>query len=916
MNYKVSLKRKSAWTLVLFLLFSVLINASTASVKKKSSADLKGHSPEVLLLFSFNYGLPAYDKIAPAIVSAMKNAGISPNNLYFEYLDMQRGDEASVNNNLASSIKDKYKNKKIDLIITVHVPALEFLRRNCQGAFPGVPVIALLAPENLSPGLPDNKVVLLPINPDFDGTLKIATGLLPSTKRVVYVSGKSLEDSTSEASAKKAFQNWKGKLEFTYTDSLSIEQIERLTSTLPQNTIVLFSSFFSDVTGQSFQPYDVWARLGRTCNVPVFGLYDVMLNNGVIGGSMISFEEEGSRAAKIAVDVLQGTFQLSKPVTVIPSDRVAAFDWKMLSAWRLDDKPLPEGSRVINYEPTFWEKYSLYVIFIMAFIILQWVLISLLLIQRRQKKAALEAMNQSEKKYRELFEANKDGISIFYVNQDDSLSRFIETNDAAAEMLGYTKEEFLAFFPPDLEDVNPLEVVKQRRDNILTYGFDSFETKLKHKEGHKVDVEVKVIPLVFEGRMALMNIVRDISARKQAETALKESEEKFRHAFEYSGTGTWILGIDGKIQKINSAIKDILGYNENEIVGASFNDFTITDHIVPSLSWYNKLIAGESDNAFFEKQYKRKDGKIITCQVSTSLIRDINKQPDFFITHIIDITEAKNAELELKKHKEHLEEIVKERTEKLLVEIKKKEEAEALLKDALAAEKDLNELKSRFISTASHEFRTPLTSVLMSAEIIQRYFHKWPPEKINENLERIKSAVTKLTGLMDDVISINRSDAGKVVLMPRECDVFDLCNKVIDDSHIRLRNDLNFVFTFSGERRVFNLDPKQVETILQNLLSNAIKYSVEGGMVEFKVTTRNEEIKVVISDTGIGIPDADIPRLFEPFHRADNAINVQGTGLGLSIVKNSVILHKGKIEVESKLGKGTSFIVTLPSIEA
>ena len=196
-----------------------------------------------------------------------------------------------------------------------------------------------------------------------------------------------------------------------------------------------------------------------------------------------------------------------------------------------------------------------------------------------------------------------------------------------------------------------------------------------------------------------------------------------------------------------------------------------------------------------------------------------------------DITQRIETENELKEYRDSLESIVAQRTQEidiinkeLLSEIEIKKQTEILLQQSLEKEKELNQLKSRFISTASHEFRTPLTSILSSAELIQRYGKKWDEEKYQEHLNRITNSVEYLTELMDDVLTVSRIESGKIQLSPSKINLFEICNKVVED--FKLKKDFNhlLIFKYNTNENEFYLDQKQIQIILQNLISNAVKY--------------------------------------------------------------------------------------------
>jgi signal transduction histidine kinase len=239
-------------------------------------------------------------------------------------------------------------------------------------------------------------------------------------------------------------------------------------------------------------------------------------------------------------------------------------------------------------------------------------------------------------------------------------------------------------------------------------------------------------------------------------------------------------------------------------------------------------------------------------------------------------------------------------------------ETEKLLQESLEKEKELSTLKSRFISTASHEFRTPLAAVLSSAEMIQRYSKTWSEEKFSQHLDRIKNSVEYLTKLMDDILTLSRADAGKIKFNPQPVDLHQICHRIVEESQINESDKHEIVFNYKPTQKIYTLDSNQINVILQNLISNALKYSPKGGKIEFNVSSCNNKIQFSVKDDGIGIPEKELPELFQSFHRATNSISIKGTGLGLSIVKNAVELLKGNITVESEIDKGSMFTVNIP----
>jgi len=219
----------------------------------------------------------------------------------------------------------------------------------------------------------------------------------------------------------------------------------------------------------------------------------------------------------------------------------------------------------------------------------------------------------------------------------------------------------------------------------------------------------------------------------------------------------------------------------------------------------------------------------------------------------------------------------------------------------------------------SHEFRTPLTTILGAAEILKYYGHKWDEDKKMKYLDRIYSTVKHMTGLLDDVLLLGRMESGRLELSPAPINIWEFCQSLVEELKLGIGKQhqitLSCGINCEPASATYNLDEKLLRHILINLLTNAIKYSPEGSTVNFQVSTKQkDQVKLQIQDQGIGIPLEDQKHLFESFHRAQNVGNIPGTGLGLSIVKKSVDLHQGEIVCHSQMDKGSTFIVTLPSI--
>ena len=232
---------------------------------------------------------------------------------------------------------------------------------------------------------------------------------------------------------------------------------------------------------------------------------------------------------------------------------------------------------------------------------------------------------------------------------------------------------------------------------------------------------------------------------------------------------------------------------------------------------------------------------------------------------------------------------------------------------ALEREQELSVLKTRFFSMASHEFRTPLSTALAAAQVLENSQDEWDnTEKRLRNLHRIQDSVRNMVQLLDDILTINRAETGKLAFNPKPLDLDLYCRQFVEEMQLSAGSQSALTFTCQGRSSPVCLDEKLLRSILANLLSNAIKYSPHGGTVALALAFQPDAVILRVQDQGIGILPEDQKQLFEPFHRGKNVRTIPGTGLGLMVVKKCVDLHHGTIHITSELGSGTTCIVTLP----
>ena len=397
--------------------------------------------------------------------------------------------------------------------------------------------------------------------------------------------------------------------------------------------------------------------------------------------------------------------------------------------------------------------------------------------------------------------------------------------------------------------------------------------------------------------------------------------------FENATEGIILTGKKGVILMANPATERMFGYSQEELVGNPV-EVLIPDQFRPHHhelreGFYHKpsnRVMGQGRELFG----RRKDGSNMPLEVSLSHYQREGEL--YVIAFIVDITLRKAIEADMLKQKAELEKVtgrirqlntelevkVEERTMILKEALQKLEQSQQELSEALDKEKQLNEIKSRFVSMASHEFRTPLTTVLSSASLLSKYTGAEDQEKRDKHISRIKNSVNNLNDILEDFLSLGKLNEGRIETRTEMVDLKQVLAEVIDEMKSQLKPGQSFNVSYPGNGEACT-DKKLFRNVLINLLSNAIKFSGEGKEIFIEGKQVGDKVCIQIRDQGIGISAEDQEHLFSSFFRAANAMNIQGTGLGLHIVKRYVDLLGGEIYLSSELNKGTTIEVRIPT---
>jgi len=367
--------------------------------------------------------------------------------------------------------------------------------------------------------------------------------------------------------------------------------------------------------------------------------------------------------------------------------------------------------------------------------------------------------------------------------------------------------------------------------------------------------------------------VDEMEERKRVDKALMAKTEELEKFFTLSLDLLGITDLHGNFLKVNNAFETTLGYPTSYFVNKNFAHFLHPDDVEITAEVVRRL------------------GEKVTTEGFINRYRTINGQYRSIEWHVVLVGERLYA-------------AARDVTERL--------QLEETLMATIAREKELSDLKSRFVSMASHEFRTPLATILMAAETLLNYWKKLDEERIHGKLNTVVEQVKHLTGIVTNVLQVSRIQEGKITFIPKETDLVNLVNSAVHSFNMDKTLQSKISFSSDLEEQNMPLDKQLMQQVMNNLLSNAVKYSQPDPHVEVSITRIDNDIQISVKDNGVGIPEQDMPNMFQPFFRAGNVFNIEGNGLGLTIVRECVRLHGGDVSFTSIQGKGSTFFVNLP----
>ncbi|MGA8145860.1 MAG: PAS domain S-box protein [Candidatus Acidiferrales bacterium] len=499
-----------------------------------------------------------------------------------------------------------------------------------------------------------------------------------------------------------------------------------------------------------------------------------------------------------------------------------------------------------------------------------------------ERKRTEDALRVSEDRYRLLFDTNPHSVWVFDI---DTLA-MIDVNEAAIRNYGYSREEFLA---RTIRDIRPAEDVAAIERNVARLGTtldDAGIWRHRKKDGTLIDVDVASCPLFYKGRNARLVVATDITKRKQAEEALRRSEERFRlmvkAVVDYA---ILMLDPNGNVVSWNEGAQRIKGYSAEEVLGKNFSVFYPLEDIEQGKP-QRELEVAAAEGRFEEEGWRmRKDGSTFWASVVLTALRDESGGLRGFAKVTRDITERRLKD-------------------------------EALVRAKEQAERS-NRFKDQFLSTMSHELRTPLNAVLGFSDLLREERYGPLNERQRRYITHIHTGGHHLLRLINDILDLSKIEAGRLELViesvpvEREfCEVLDALRPLAEKKSQTLLHDAESTIAVRA-------DPTRFRQVLMNLVGNAVKFTPEGGRITLDARLEDGKACINVTDNGPGIPPEEKKRIFDAFYQLRQSGKTQeGTGLGLAITQRLVELHGGELALDSEPGKGSRFYFSLPFAEA
>jgi two-component system, cell cycle sensor histidine kinase and response regulator CckA len=849
-----------------------------ATAPARTTAPAAPAQKRVLLLNSYQQGFEWTDRIVEAAMRTL-SARLTNPEFYVEYMDAKRATGSAHTELLREILEIKYADVRLDAIIASDDDALQFLLKYHDELFPRTPVVFcavndysddMLAGRDLFTGVVEAE--------DIQATIELAGRLRPGVRRVYVISDATTTGTGIRKDAAETARRIPG-VQFEYLDGWKLSNQELLAklAALPPDSIVLATTWYRDRTG-AYLPYrTAYPKIAAVSPVPVYSLVDIVLPYGIVGGKLVSPSLQGAAAAEMAVRImLEGKKPSDIPV-LKHSPNAYMFNYGALQRFGIPLSALPPGSTVIHRPYSFYTQHTKLVWTVAAAFGTLVCLVLLLAINAVQRHRAQQAM-------RGLLEGSPDGVLVH-----DSAGRILYCNEVLSRSLGYRPGELLTKTTGDIDTPELAAGFQDRLARQFAIGKCSCEGWYVRKDGTRIPVDINTSLVRYEGRAAVLAVVRDITERKRAEEKLRESEARFRAAFVTNPDSVSITRLsDGVCVDVNDGFTALTGYTRQEILGRSTKELGLwqdpgdRDRAIAALN-RDGLVRG------VEVMIRLKDGRVRTFLLSANILT-LQGEPHM-LAMTRDITDLKNAEQEQR------------RLEAQVLHAQKLESLGVLA------------------GGIAHDFNNLLVSILGNADLALMEMSEAAPAI--ESVREIRQAAIRASELTNQMLAYS----GRGAFVVRAIDLNELVDEMGHLLRVSISRQTLLRYDLAANLPAVEADAAQVRQVVMNLITNAADaigersgvITISTGLLDatrdyLAATYLDEKLPpgpyvfLEVADTGCGMDAPTRARLFDPFFTTKFA----GRGLGLAALLGIVRGHHGAVRVTSEVGKGTTFRVLLP----
>ena len=884
-------------TIIVLSSFHATFAANQASAPSQDTS-LLNLPKNVLVLFSYHRAEWS-DNVQKGISSVF--APFQNVNFFYEYMDTKRLKTKEYLETLRKIYIEKYAKAHIDVIICVDNNALDLLTENARTLLPDTPVVFS--------GINDYKPTLHTARPevtgvveygDFSDTLKIAFRARPNAQKLYIICDHTETGKINTQELLAALPSVAPNIHTVLTDRMSYEDLSTTLQKADPQQLAFFVSFWKDGADRNIEPRQLDAVFKNSA-IPVFGRSEWMINHGMVGGKCVTGFAQGEAAAKIALQILDGT-----PVSSLPVDTNSPnqylFDYQMVKHYLIDEDILPQESIIVNRPEPFYRVSKALGVTVLVFSGLLVLTLIFLAVNIHRRRQVEENLRISELRMRLFFERQIVGMAITSPEKG-----WVQVNDSLVQMLGFSREELSCRTWEELSHPDDIAADITQFNRVLSGEIDeySLEKRFFRKNGTVIFTNLSIgCARHADGAVNfILVLLADITERKQAEADLLAERQYLTDIIDSLPDATFIIDTAQRVIVWNRAAEAITGVNRGDLLGKGDYAYAVPFYGQRRPILIDLLNISEQERESSYSQVKRIADKVY----AETFIQSLNAGEGAYLwgvaAPLYDQTGARSGAIE----------VIKD-----ITELKKAEQANIQLQGQLLQAQKIESI-GRLAGGVAHDFNNMLGVILGHAELAQEQVDTFHP--LFKNLEEIRKAAQRSADITRQLLAFAR----KQTIAPQVLDLNESVDGVLTMLRRLIGEDINLAWLPGKRLGAVNMDPSQLDQILANLFVNARDAIADTGKVTIETDNvtfdeaycrihagyvPGEYVLLAVSDDGCGMDAETMTHLFEPFFTTKEM--GKGTGLGLATIYGIVKQNKGFINVYSEPGQGSTFKIYLP----